>query len=535
MNTRRLLRFSNHFILVFLMLLCGVYFAFKMSSENRVTLEKCENLGFPILKIETEKGKEIKSKEKYVKADFSLEIPENSFLLNEARRQNLILQNLDGQNPANQNEKQNAEISSLLVQNSSNQNQNLSASSQTENQNPFSQNPAISNQSPQIQIQNENFHYNERSFAERSGKCKIRGHGNSTWKTAFTQKKPYLLKLEKNEPLLGLASAKKWVLLADATDRSMLRNYYAEYLTHNVWNKMRWNPRSRFITLFVNGKYRGVYSLTEKVEVAENRVEFAGEGFLAEIDSHGGRPYSFSVPSGEKFHIRSPKSTLENYEKWAEKIRSLENLLFSDGWKENGGYQKYFDLDSFVDWYLLSEYSKNYDANFYNSVFMNYDYSTEKLYMGPAWDHDIGFGNTSKDSITQSGNSWNAGKDWGYFDFWKKEDNSTAAKNYEGFLINQRGWYRRLFEDEDFAKAVKARWRETREKLGDSIVWLKELGVILNEAAEMNDSVWHLLGSASWPRAPGYKERKTYRSEVDFLVDWCEKRIEWLDSVFGTE
>jgi len=497
------------------MLLCGVYFAFRMSSENRVTLEKCENLGFPILKIETEKGREIKSKEKYIKADFSLEIPENSFLLNEARRQNQNFadKNQENRNVAGQNEQdKNSKISNL-------------------------KNQTIPNSVASSQI--ENLHYNERSFitgfAERSGKCKIRGHGNSTWKTTFTQKKPYLLKLEKSEPLLGMASAKKWVLLADATDRSMLRNYYAEYLTRNVWNKMRWNPQSRFITLFVNGKYRGMYSISEKVEVEKNRVEFSGEGFLAEIDSHSGRPYSFSVDSGFNFHIRSPKSTLENYEKWAEKIRALENLLFSDEWKENGGYQKYFDLDSFVDWYLLSEYSKNYDANFYNSVFMNYDYGMGKLYMGPAWDHDIGFGNTSKDSVTQSGNSWNEGKDWGYFSFWKKEDNSTAAKNYEGFLINQRGWYKRLFEDEDFSKAVKARWSGTRKKLEVSIVWLKAQGVILNEAAEMNDSVWHLLGSESWPRAPGYRKRKTYRSEVEFLVDWCEKRIEWLDSVFGTE
>ena len=331
----RLLRFSNHFILVFLMLLCGVCFAFRMSSENRVTLEKCENLGFPILKIETEKGKEIRSKEKYIKADFSLEIPENSFLLNEARRQNKIQENRIREN-------QNLVIQNQPIWNVAGQNENQ------ENLN--------------LTIQNENLHYSERhfaaSFAERSGKCKIRGHGNSTWKTTFTQKKPYLLKLEKSEPLLGMASAKKWVLLADATDRSMLRNYYAEYLTHNVWNNMRWNPSSRFITLFVNGKYRGMYSLTEKVEVEKNRVEFAGEGFLAEIDSHGGRPYSFSVPSGFNFHIRSLKSTLENYEKWAAKIRSLENLLFSGEWKENGGYQKYFDLDSFVDWYLLSEYSK---------------------------------------------------------------------------------------------------------------------------------------------------------------------------------
>lgn len=476
-----------------------------------MTLEKCENLGFPILKIETEKGKEIRSKEKYIKADFSLEIPENSFLLNEARRQNQIQENRIREN-------QNLVIQNQPIWNVAGQNENQ------ENLN--------------LTIQNENLHYSERhfaaSFAERSGKCKIRGHGNSTWKTTFTQKKPYLLKLESPASLLGMKGARKWILMANACDRSMLRNYYAEYLTHNVWSKMRWNPQSRYVTLFINGKYRGLYSITEKVEVEDNRVEFKSEGFLAEIDSHSGRPYSFSTDSRLRFNIRSPKSTKENYEKWAEKLESLEKLLYSDDWNCAEGYKKYFDMDSFVDWYLLSEYSKNYDANFYNSVFMNYDYSAEKLYMGPAWDHDIGFGNTSKSSTSPgsygsllSNNAWVQ-----MFNFFDPLKNSSAAKNYEGFLINQSHWYNRMFGDDEFVSLVKKRWAETREPLKKSIEWIREQGRDLEEAAEMNDSVWHLLGSASWPRAPGYKERKTYRSEVEFLVDWCEKRIEWLDSVF---
>lgn len=507
----RLLRFSNHFILVFLMLLCGVCFAFRMSSENRVTLEKCENLGFPILKIETEKGKEIRSKEKYIKADFSLEIPENSFLLNEARRQNQIQENRIREN-------QNLVIQNQPIWNVAGQNENQ------ENLN--------------LTIQNENLHYSEwhfaASFAERSGKCKIRGHGNSTWKTTFTQKKPYLLKLESPASLLGMKGARKWILMANACDRSMLRNYYAEYLTHNVWSKMRWNPQSRYVTLFINGKYRGLYSITEKVEVEDNRVEFKSEGFLAEIDSHSGRPYSFSTDSRLRFNIRSPKSTKENYEKWAEKLESLEKLLYSDDWNCAEGYKKYFDMDSFVDWYLLSEYSKNYDANFYNSVFMNYDYSAEKLYMGPAWDHDIGFGNTSKSSTSPgsygsllSNNAWVQ-----MFNFFDPLKNSSAAKNYEGFLINQSHWYNRMFGDDEFVSLVKKRWAETREPLKKSIEWIREQGRDLEEAAEMNDSVWHLLGSASWPRAPGYRSRKNYKSEVDFLVDWCEKRFEWLDRIF---
>ncbi|WP_296090926.1 CotH kinase family protein [uncultured Treponema sp.] len=441
-------RYSYAFGLSLFLLAFGALFAFLISSDRKITLSECEKLGFPILEISTDKLKEIKSKEKYVKATFTLK--------------------------------------------------------------------------------------NSTEYEEISGKCKLRGHGNSTWKTTFTQKKPYLLKLESPASLLGMKGARKWILMANAADRSMLRNYYAEYLTHNVWNNMRWNPESRYVTLFINGKYRGLYGITEKVEVVENRVEFGSEGFLAEIDSHSGRPYSFSTNSRLNFNIRSPKSTLENYKKWAAKIESLEKLLYSDDWNEVDGYKKYFDMDSFVDWYLLAEFSKNYDANFYNSVFMNYDYSTETLYMGPAWDHDIGFGNTSKSTTTPesygsllSNNAWIQ-----MFNFFDPLKNSSAAKDYEGFLINQGSWYNRMFGDDEFVALVKKRWVETRGQLKDSFEWLRGQGEFLDEAAELNDSVWHIIGSANWPRAPGYRSRKTYKSEVDFLVDWCEKRFEWFDMIF---
>lgn len=441
-------RYSYVFGFSLFLLAFGALFAFLISSDRKITVAECKNLGLPILEISTDKLKEIKSKEKYVKASFTLG--------------------------------------------------------------------------------------NSSEYEEISGKCKIRGHGNSTWKTTFTQKKPYLLKLESPASILGMKGARKWILMANACDRSMLRNYYAEYLTHNVWNNMRWNPESRYVTLFINGKYRGLYGITEKVEVVENRVQFEGEGFLAEIDSHSGRPYSFSTDSRLRFNIRSPKSTLENYKKWAAKFESLEKLLYSDAWNEVDGYKKYFDMDSFVDWYLLAEFSKNYDANFYNSVFMNYDYGTGKLYMGPAWDHDIAFGNTSKSSTSPgsygsllSNNAWIQ-----MFNFFDPLKNSSAAKDYEGFLINQSHWYNRMFGDDEFVSLVKERWAETRELLKKSIEWLNEQGRGLEDAAELNDSVWHIIGSANWPRAPGYRERKTYRSEVEFLVDWCEKRIEWLDRIF---
>ena len=374
------------------------------------------------------------------------------------------------------------------------------------------------------------------TLGELSGRCKIRGRGNSTWKTTLTQKKPYLLKLDEEMSLFGFPAARKWVLMANAPDRCMLRNFYAEHLAHTVWDGQRWSPSSTFITLFLNGKYMGLYGLTEKPEIAFGRVEFEGEGFLAEIDSHE-RPYKFLDKHGVRFSIRQPKSTIENYQRWEAKILELEEVLYSEDYKGENGWRKYFDESSFIDWYLLTEFSKNYDARFYNSVFMNYDYATGKLCMGPAWDHDIAFGNTSKSSA-----SVNLDKHEGFLlpsDIWARilpafslEDNSLAARNAEGFLINQTDWYNRLFGDEAFVRDVKNRWWQTRDALEESFVWLEEQALIIEQAAKLNDSVWKIIGSSVWPRAPGYRDRKSYESEVDYLVSWCKERAEWLDQMF---
>lgn len=366
-----------------------------------------------------------------------------------------------------------------------------------------------------------------------SGRCRIRGHGNSTWKTTFTQKKPYLLKLDESLPLFGMAPGQKWILMANSCDRSMLRNFYAEYLAHEVWNRMKWSPQSKFVTLFVNGKYLGLYGLTEKIDIAENRVEFSGEGFLAEIDSHNGRPYDFKSSAGLNFHIRQPETSAENYARYEKKILEAEKALYSPEWKSAEGYRKFFDLDSLVDWYLLAEFSKNYDAKFYNSVFMTFDFDAQKIFMGPPWDHDIAFGNTTKGATTISSGFSDEIFPGRFAEFFHRDKNNSAAKDYDGFLINQSYWYYRLFCDEEFALMVRERYAETRKKLAESLDWISAQGKFLNDAAELNDSVWHILGSGIWPRAEGYRERKTYESEVNFLVQWCRNRMNFFDDAFA--
>lgn len=339
------------------------------------------------------------------------------------------------------------------------------------------------------------------------GTCRIRGHGNSTWKSRLTSKKPYLLNLDEEQSLCGMNASRKWILMANACDRSMLRNYYAEYLSHNVWNSMKWNPSSKYIFLFLNGKFMGLYGLTEKIEIEPGRMNFEGDGFIAEVDSHDGRPYTFTTErKGKRVHIRRPADqTVEQYKKYEETINEIERTVWRLAVNTNLSFPSNFDKDSFVDWYLLSEFSQNYDSDFFNSVYMNYDYGTGIFSMGPLWDHDIAFGNTHHES----------------------------ARNPHNLYISKAPWFTIFLANKDFRKSVNERWKEKRPALEESIEWLKERGAEINDAAELTDTVWHILGSPNWPRTPGWKERKTHQSEIDYLVGWVEERMKYLDSVYG--
>ena len=161
------------------------------------------------------------------------------------------------------------------------------------------------------------------------GKCKIRGHGNTTWVTRELYKKPYLLNLEKSAPLAGLQRAKKWILMANTADKAVLRNFYGENLAKNAWNNFKWTPSSRFITLIVNGKYSGLYELFEKVEMENGRLaDFCGPGsFLACVNSRMDKEYNFITKNNIKFSIRSPEATQDVYVSWHQILQSFEDKI----------------------------------------------------------------------------------------------------------------------------------------------------------------------------------------------------------------
>lgn len=339
------------------------------------------------------------------------------------------------------------------------------------------------------------------------GKCKIRGHGNTTWVTRELYKKPYLLSLEKSAPLAGLQSGKKWILMANTADKAVFRNFYAENLAKNVWNNFKWTPSSCFITLIINGKYSGLYELFEKVEMENGRIaDVCGPGsFLACVNSRMDKEFNFITKNGVKFSIRSPEAPQDVYVSWRDILQSFEDKIYSGLDWTDSELGKYLDLDSFVDWFLINDFSKNHDARFQASCFMYYDSGSQKLYMGPAWDFDLAFGNIAWDDCEKTDEFW-------------------VCTEY---------WYKELWKLEKFRNAVKERWNEKKQVLASSDEWLARQSLLLKNAVDLNNRVYPSFGKRQWPHTKGWKDRKNHKMEIDYFSNWIKDRYSWYDEAIN--
>ncbi len=338
------------------------------------------------------------------------------------------------------------------------------------------------------------------------GSCKIRGRGNSTWKTIDTSKKPYLLKLDQEESLLGLGKARRWVLKASATDKTFLRDEYAFYLAQKIWNRFGWTPSQKFVTLVLNGKYAGLYGIQEKIEIGPERVNITpSEGsILFKIDEQLNEQFNFTSEHGAPFSIVDTDGVEysgDDFSAIKDFVNEREKYIFGE--QEDGeSWTRYFDLDSLVDWYLVNEFTKNHDSRFQGSCFLVYDAKRDKFFMGPVWDFDIAAGNTDASSCSES----------------------------EGYITAQAFWYEWLLQDEVFMAALKSRWKETRGQIEASINNIQDWADDLHDAAVLNDRVWKSFGHRQWPNPSGWRSRKCYQDEIDYMIAYLHDRFLWLDS-----
>ena len=331
----------------------------------------------------------------------------------------------------------------------------------------------------------------------------IKGRGNSTWGMA---KKPYALKFDKKISLLDEPKDKSWVLLANYADKTLLRNHIAFYM--GKISNLDYTPRYHYVELILNGRYNGTYQLGEKLKISKDRVNVGDDGFLFEIDSRAAedpeaRYFYTNHLDGIPIDIKDPDVEFDdddyNYAK--NFLIKAEESLYSKNFKDpNEGWQKYIDIDSFVEYYVIKEIAKDVDGNLRLSTYMNLKRGG-KLKMGPLWDFDIAFGNV----------------DYG------------NCSTPEGFQIKKDRWYIRFFEDPAFVAKVKERFNYFYGKREDIMREINASAKYLKYAVQENENKWHTFYTYTWPN---YDIWGSYNNEVQSMKEWLNARFEWLKGEF---
>jgi len=353
----------------------------------------------------------------------------------------------------------------------------------------------------------------------------IRGRGNSTW-VRGREKRSLRIRFAEARALFGGEYAHRdWILLANLFDPSLLRNHSALYLA-NLLENQDFTPSAQMIHLYINGEYMGLYEITDERDPAPGRgpLNFDPDPtiseFLFELDGHliGWRADEFVEDidfftagiddAMRAYAIRFPRQSDwdGHLEYLRDHIRYVDDIIYS---RDFDAIAQVIDIPSFVDFYLVQEFTKNIDVGTF-SVFMSLrgQGDERRIHFGPAWDFDRSSGNTL---------------------YW------TAYTHIHAGLRNN--WFRQLMSTPEIFEITQARWEEIKDdhirQMIDHIAFIAEE----NEASflrnfERHD---HILGGnppffALLPQET--REIDTFEGQVEYLLEWFEGRVFWLTIFF---
>ena len=415
-------------------------------------------------------------------------------------------------------------------------------------------------------------------------KSEIKSRGNATWDY---YKKPYQIKLSSKTSLLGMKKSKTWILLAGYTDQSALHNALAFSLGDEL--EIPYNIQYRFVNLYIDGAYRGLYMICEKVQIDSSRVDIADlekanedanpdrelesfpmvtvengavisdtileyytycegmtspeditGGYLIELDNIRGtsEPCRFQTENGNIYVVKSPEfASREEMEYIATLFADLEEAIFSEtGYNSKGiHYSEYIDMKSFAGIYTLQELLKNWDAYLSSMFFFkdaDVDGARAKIYMGPLWDMDNTLGNI------------NFNHDFGI---------DTAYLWAQDGKFNQypREFAKKLMQHADFQTAVEKEYNTAYGKIQEYLAedgWLAKNAEQITSSVMMDRTLWKLYDSNSWlllasgvktsVKFVHFKEYGTAQDDTDktalgFLRYYLSSRAEALLTVIG--
>ncbi len=394
----------------------------------------------------------------------------------------------------------------------------------------------------------------------------IKGRGNTTWRL---DKKPYNIKLDKKASLMGMDKSKKWCLLANAQEHSMIRNVLMYNLGYDTG--LDFAPDSRFADVYANGEYLGTYQLTQKVEagdgelvditdLAGNTEDAVATGLGIEDvdleDLYGNDMYTtkqmqaFNIPynpdditggyllefvvaidelsyfitdGGQKVHVKAPEiASVEQVEYISSFMQDLEDALYSStGYNSKGKhYTDYIDIESAAIMYLLQEFSVNIDGGISSCYFYKDSDLTGdgKLHASPCWDFDVSLGNLEN---VKDGVSMTSYDEWFIKNSYRYSDTRTV--------------FSQLCQHEDFMEIVTKMWKErfvpslavatgNAEPTG-RLISMDDYHQLLASSAVMNYTRWNI--KENWlVTAAG----STVESQFQYLKNFVNGRISFLNA-----
>ena len=348
-----------------------------------------------------------------------------------------------------------------------------------------------------------------------------------------------------NVSLLGLPDEADWVLSAPYSDKSLVRDALTYTLARQTG---RYASRARFCEVVINGDYKGLYVLFEKIKRDKNRVnvskmapaDTAGDkltgGYIVKIDKldgsdtqgwYSGFPpypgawqqvyYQYHYP---EYADLAPQQ-MGYIQRW---MRDFEVAMELPTYADTAlGYPHYLDVESFVDGILVSELGKNVDS-YRLSTFFHKDRDSKggKLVMGPLWDFNHAFGNSDYyDGARTAG--------------WQLIYSATNQNFHASDVWQAPFWWKKLFEEPGFAWRTHSRWQELRSGVfSDAAIaaTIDSLTGMLSEAQARNFDRWPILGTYVWPNA---YVAQTYAEELEYVKHWVRDRLQWMDVALGME
>lgn len=331
--------------------------------------------------------------------------------------------------------------------------------------------------------------------------------------------------------LLGFPSEADWVLYATYTDKTTIRNNLIYYLSNRMGH---YASRTKYVEVYLNGEYNGLYVLMEKIKRDKFRVniakldpdEISGNnltgGYLIRIDRPNGEAngwysaykfssnattypyYEYQYPKADNIAAEQ-KTYIQTY------LYDFETKMKSNTFNdEQTGYPSLIDMNSFADYYILNELANNVDG-YRLSTYLYKDINTvsNRLFAGPVWDYDIALSNANyADGASLSGFQFNRDQTWDGLPFpfwWPKIANDVKMQNH-----------------------IKTRWEKFKTQFlhPDSVSQWVYNNLPPQSAIDSNYVKWPIIGEWVWPNA---KVFQTFSAEVGYMLAWYNGRYLWLD------